>query len=144
MYGLKVAEGDLAVRGDGNISEVRGAERLRQELSHWLLEPVGTDTLYPRFGSMLDGMVGSPMLPEYISEVRTEVGRVVTNYVEYQKRMMNADRERGAALFLENWPDDEIVDTVDGIAVENVADRLLVTVKLTTVAGTRVAVSRQL
>lgn len=142
MYGLKVSGGDLAVRGDGNVSEVRGADRIVQELSHWLLEPLGTDTLYERFGSTLDSMIGSPMLPEYISEVRSEVGRVVSNYVEYQKRMMREDRQRGEVTFMRNWPDDEIIDTVDGVSVTNVADRLLVTVKLTTVAGARVSVIR--
>lgn len=140
MYGLKIAGGDIAVRGDGRVSEVEGSERLRQEISHWLLEPLGTDTLYRRFGSTLGEMVGSPMLPDYIAEVRAEVSRVVGNYLEYQKRMISEDKIKGDAVFLSNWKDDDIIDTIDGIDVRSVADTLYVTVKLTTVAGTRVTV----
>ena len=53
MYGLKIADGDIAVRGDGDVTQVSGAERLSQEISCWLLEPLGTDPMYPKFGSDL-------------------------------------------------------------------------------------------
>ena len=144
MYGLKVTNGDLAVMGDGNVVQVEGQERLQQEIAHWLLEPLGTDTLYNRFGSTLDELVGSPMLPQYIAEVRAEVGRVVQNYMAYQTRQMNEDRAKGEDVFLKNWRDGDIIETLDGIAVNAVADTLTVTVKLTTVAGSKLTITQTL
>ena len=144
MYGLKITNGDLAVMGDGNCVLVTGRERLVQEISHWLLEPLGTDSLYNRFGSTLDQIIGSPMLPEYMAEVRSEVGRVLQNYMAYQTRRMNEDRLKGEDVFLRNWSDEDIVDVLDGISVKAVADTLKVTVKLTTVAGTKLTIERTL
>ena len=144
MYGLKVTNGDLAVMGDGNCVLVEGRERLAQEISHWLLEPLGTDALYNRFGSTLDQIIGSPMLAEYIAEVRTEVGRVLQNYMAYQTRQMNEDRLKGDEVFLKNWKDEDIIDAVEGLSVKAVADTLKVTIKLFTVAGTRLIIERSL
>lgn len=143
MYGLKVSNGDLAVRGDGNVVKITGAERIKQELSHWLLEPLGTDTLYKRFGSTLDNLVGSPILNEYLTEVRSECSRVVQNYVEYQKRQINEDRLRGEDVFMANWKSDDIINSVNGISVKTVADTVRVTVKLTTAGGTLVTVVQE-
>ena len=143
MYGLKISNGDFAVRGDGHVVEITGRNRIEQELAHWLLEPIGTDTLYARFGSRLGELIGSPMLDEYIAEVRSECGRVVQNYVEYQKRQMNEDLLKGETYFLKNWADDDIIESVDGITVKTVADRVRVTVKLTTAAGNRIEVAQE-
>ena len=142
MYSLKLTDGDLAIRGDGNSVQLTGARRLEQEISCWLLEPVGSDTLYSKFGSTLWDKVGSPMLDEYIAEVRSEVVRVVNNYIEYQKNQVNADLLKGEAVFLSNWGDDDIIKRFDGVSVNVVADTLEVTVQLTTVAGSKVTVER--
>ena len=142
MYCLKIADGDIAIRGDGNSVKLTGAERIRQELLCWLMEPLGSDTLYSRFGSSLWDKVGSPMLDEYIADVRAEVVRVVNNYVEYQNRQINADLLKGEVAFLSNWSDDDIIKSFDGVAVKAVADTLEVTVQLTTVAGSSVVVKQ--
>jgi len=144
MYGLKMADGDIAVRGDGNVTEISGRERIEQELSHWLLEPVGTDTIYGGFGSTLQDCVGNPMLDEYISDVRSEVLRVLGNYIEYQNRMIKRDRERDVSTYLRNWPDEDIVVSVSRIDVTAVADTLKVRIELTTAAGTTIYVNKNL
>ena len=53
MYTLKIVNGDFAVKGDGNIVQLTGAQRIRQELACWLLEPLGTDKYYSKFGSAI-------------------------------------------------------------------------------------------
>ena len=122
MYGIKVVNGDFSVKGDGNVTEITGAERIMQELSHWLIEPLGTDTIYKRFGSTLWDSVGNPMLDEYINEVKSEVARVVSNYVAYQKRQINEDMVKGTDRFMRNWDYDDIIDRVVSIDVKALPD----------------------
>ena len=142
MYCLELADGDLAIRGDGNSVQLTGARRIEQELSCWLVEPIGSDSMYGRFGSRLWDFVGSPMIDSYIADVRAEVVRVVNNYIEYQKRQINEDILKGEGVFLSNWGDDDIIQRFDGVAINVVADTLEVTVQLTTVAGSSVIVER--
>lgn len=143
VYGIKVVNGDLAIMGDGNAKEITGVERIRQELSHWLLEPLGADTIYERFGSSLWDSVGNPMTSEYIEEVRREVSRVVSNYVAYQARQVKEDLARSTERFLKDWGDDDIIDSVNEISVRAVADTLYVTVKLTTAGGRQIVIVQQ-
>lgn len=142
MYCLKLTDGDIAVRGDGNSIKLTGAKRLEQEIACWLMEPVGSDMLYSKFGSTLWDKVGSPMLDEYIADVRSEVVRVVNNYIEYQKGQINADLLKGESVFLSNWGDDDIISRFDGVSVNVVADTLEVTVQLTTAGGNSIVVER--
>lgn len=143
MYGFKLSGGDIAVRGDGNVSTVTGHERIKQELACWLLEPIGTDPLYPRFGSSLNELIGSPMIEEYTSRVRREVQRVVANYIEYQKNQMNDDMLKGETVYLSNWQDSDIISSVQSIRLNAVADDLHVRVELNTVGGETVVVEQQ-
>ena len=140
MYGIKVVNGDLNIMGDGNAQEITGVERIEQELSHWLLEPLGTDTIYTRFGSELWDSVGDPQIQEYVDDVRIEVQRVVENYMAYQTRQAKEDLAVSTERFMKNWGDNDIIERLDGIDVKAVADSLYVTVKLTTVGGEQVTV----
>ena len=140
VYGFKIAAGDIAVRGDGNVQQISGRERIAQELACWLIEPLGTDTIYRRFGSTLADLIGSPVSDEVLADVRAEVYRVVGNYIEYQKRQVSEAMESGAYDFLSVWSPDDIINSFDGIDIEAVADSVQVTVKLTTAAGETVTV----
>lgn len=142
MYGFKIADGDIAMRGDGNIERVSGAERIAQELSCWVLEPLGKDVLYPRFGSKLGDYVGSPALDDYLLEIRAEVVRVVNNYIEYQNRQIERYRSGSIGDFVNSWQDDDIVSAVNSVDVSAMADTVSVTVRLTTAAGRGVEVSQ--
>ena len=140
MYGFRLAGGDIAVRGDGNVSVVTGAERIKQELACWLLEPLGTDVLYPGFGSTLRDIIGSPMLEEYMSRVRSEVARVVGNYIEYQKNQINESIMASEVDFLTNWQEDDVITDVGGIRMSMMADELHVRVELRLAGGENVVV----
>ncbi len=143
MYGIKIAGGDIVVRGDGDVVEISGAERVQQELSHWLMEPLGTDPIYVNFGSTLWDSVGNVASEEHINEVRDEVSRVVSNYVAYQKRQISEDMAKGQGRFMRNWGYGDIIKSVDGIDVSAVADTVYVQVKLTLADGTSVTVNQQ-
>ena len=143
MYGIKVVAGDIALNGDGNVKKVSGAERVKQELSHWLMEPLGTDPIYVNFGSTLWDSVGGIASSEHISNVREEVSRVVSNYVAYQRRQIKEDMAMGQERFMRNWDVGDIVESVNEIDVKAVADTVYITVKLTLANGTGVTVIQQ-
>lgn len=140
---MKMVNGDISVRGDGNSVEVTGVERLVQEISHWLIEPLGTDQLYAKFGSSLWDQVGDPLIDKCVVDVKAEVYRVVSNYVAYQKRQMQEDLNASPDLFMRKWGNDDIVDEFKGVDVNVVADTLYVTVKLKTASGAEFTVNQQ-
>ena len=142
MYTLKIVDGDLAVRGDGNVTQLTGGDRISQELACWLLEPLGTDKVYGKFGSTLEDMVGLPILQDYLDDVRIEVERVVNNYVAYQRGQIKALCSGNTQDALNSWNDDDVIAAVDSIEVEAVADTVKVTVTLTTASGRGVTVSQ--
>ena len=144
MYSLKIVDGDLAMWGDGTIAQISGAERIRQELSCWLLEPLGTDVMYSNFGSTLNDSIGSPITSDNLLEVKTEVTRVVNNYIEYQKKQYEAARNRSTDAVLNAWSEDDMIARVDYIRVDAVADTVAVVVKLTTAAGLGISVEQVL
>ena len=142
MYTFKIVDGDLAVRGDGNITQLTGAQRIRQELACWLLEPLGTDRFYSKFGSTVGDMIGSPAIEDYLNELQVEVERVVNNYVSYQRGQIQALRSGNAADAINSWSDDDVIASVNSIEVEAIADTVKVTVTLSTAAGQGITVSQ--
>lgn len=144
MNTFKIVNGDIAVRGDGKVVDVSGAKRIEQELSCWILEPLGTDKVYGGFGSTIGEMIGSPSLTEYLDEVRDEVARVVNNYVSYQEGQLDKAKRGSAEAAINSWSDDDVINSVDSIEVKAVADTVQVTVKLTTVAGAAIKVNQVL
>lgn len=141
MYNLKIVDGDLAVQGNGDLVQISGPERIAQELSCWVLEPLGTDFIYPKFGSDLNEHIGSIMSQDELLEVRSEVTRLVRNYVTYQQRQIS---EANLSGLVNVWHDNDIVQRIDSIEVQNVADTIEVSVSLTTVGGDRVSVRQSL
>ena len=144
MQTLKITNGDIAVRGDGETMKLTGAERIRQELALWILEPINTDLMYPGFGSIIGRYVGSPATEEALAEIRAEVVRIVDNYIAYQNQQMEEYRGRDAQTMLNAWKDEDVIASVDLIDVSAVADTCKVSVQLTTVGGSAVNITEQL
>jgi phage baseplate assembly protein W len=131
MYGLKLTDGDIAVRGDGDVTRVTGEERLTQELSCWLLEPLGFDQLYPGFGSTLGQHIGQPLTSDQMNAVSAETARVVGNYVAYQQVLME-NSPLTASQFLDVWTDSDVIQSVRSIGVSSVTDTCSVKITLRT------------
>lgn len=144
MYDLKLANGDIVLRGDGDVSKITGAERIQQELACWILEPLGTDRYYKKFGSVLGDYIGEPSFDDVLLDIRAEVSRVVGNYITYQNQQIEAIKEMSVQNALDAWNDDEVVDSVVGIDVSAVADTVRVEVKLHTVKGSTIIVTTTL
>lgn len=142
MYGIKIADGDIAVRGDGNVTKITGVERVVQDISCWILEPINSDPMYARFGSTCWDMIGSIMTQDQLRELKLEVTRVVNNYYEYQQRQIS--QAVGNGTFGSVFPNDEIIASIDGIDVSAVADTARVVVRLTMAKGNQVIVDQTL
>ena len=54
-WSLKLHSGDLDLSGPDGYGTVSGPAKLIQDLRNWLLEPRGTDSFHPSYGSILDG-----------------------------------------------------------------------------------------
>jgi phage baseplate assembly protein W len=129
MYGLKMSNGDIVVDSGGVATRVAGAERVKQELSAWILEPIGTDPLYPRFGSRLKSMIGSGVTREVREEVREEILRIVSNYIEYQTNMLRtATQDRDPTMASRLYSPSDIVMDVRDIRVSQDMDVVSVAV----------------
>jgi hypothetical protein len=145
MKCIKVVDGDIAVGGDGKPVMVEGAARIRQELALWLLEPMGTDRVYPKFGSDLWNYIGTPAFDDNLTGIKSEVNRVVTNYIAAQNEQIAKDKQRlSDNEFLQVWTDDDIVSTLNSITVSATGTNVNVLVILSTAAATQVSVEQTL
>lgn len=132
QYSLKLVDGDIAIRGDGNATVVSGRERIAQDLSCWCLEPIGSDPMYPGFGSDLSSRIGEVNSRLQHQQVVSEVSRVCANYVAYQQRQL---AEVSAASYMSNWSEDDIVSSIRNVSAKSSRDTIEVDVDVTTVAG---------
>ena len=136
MYQFKLANGDIQMEYDGSIDKVTGADRIAQDLACWLLEPMGTDAVYRRFGSTLWSKIGEPIVGDKLAEIRSEVKRVVDNYIAYNQSQFKAASKYSADYFARSWGNDVMITELVGIDVSTVADTVNVVVKLATTGGT--------
>lgn len=143
MYSLKIADGDLVTEPNG-VRTVTGVERIKQELTAWLLEPLGTDPMYPQFGSRLKSMIGVGLTADIREEVANEVRRVVSNYIEYQMRVMrNAQHNRGGQFVYKVYDPQDIVLDVQDVVVQQNMDVLKVIVKVRLASGMTFTISQE-
>lgn len=140
---MRVIDGDISVGGDGKIVMVEGTERIKQELALWLLEPLGTDSVYPKFGADLWTYIGAPAFEDNLMAIRTEVTRVVNNYIAAQNERIAQDKQSMSnEEFLQCWTDYDIVTSISSINVSQTETDVRVIVSLSTAADTEVTVEQ--
>jgi len=132
----QISDSDLSVRGDGWLNELTGWRRVAQEMACWLMEPVGTDPMYPKFGSRLHEMIGEPATPENVAVVRSEASRVLSNYAAYAKRQVEDSRTQDAATFLEMWGNGEVLQSIRSVDVSAQGDTVRISVSFSMSDGT--------
>jgi len=137
LQGLKISNGDLAVRGDGQIELVTGGDRIRQDLVCWTLEPYGTDRVHARFGSTLHTYIGTAASDANLSEMRAEVTRVLNNYIALQ-----GVRVKQATVYeaMNVWTPDEVIGSVPDIRIRTQDTDVSVMVSLETIGGRPVSI----
>ena len=124
---------------------VRGRDKLVQDLTLWLLEPLGTGFMTPGFGSTLNTVVardsrgrqqgrfiGRPFNERVAAEVESEVDRVLNLYQQDQVQKIRSAQLQGR-LYL--YSKKEILNSIDDINTTIDNDRAIVQAAITTGAN---------
>lgn len=98
---FKIVSGDLSVGAGRSFELVEGSNKLAQDLRLWILERIGTDPATPTYGSALDGgiidgqeipsFIGQPITSARISEIQTEIYRILELYQQTQLEKMQTE-----------------------------------------------------
>lgn len=150
MHKLKVQNGDLVLGPNNQLATVRGREKLVQDLTLFLMEPIGTSYLTPRFGSTLNGMssrdsmgrqeatfVGHNIDEVRVAEIAAEIDRVLS---VYQQGQVNAIKDAKSNGMLYMFSRGEILNTINGIESDVFEDGVVVRANLTTGTGENIDV----
>lgn len=138
MRTLALIGGDLVV-GEGGYRQLTGAARIRQDLALALAEPFGHDPYHPEWGSVLASYIGEPLTAELEMLVRSEVVRVLQQYVAAQQADVAADALSGARS---RYSHQDVVQEVESIETDVSHDVLRVAVALRTQSGATVRITR--
>jgi phage baseplate assembly protein W len=139
MKTLALSNGDLVVGQSGH-AVVSGATKVRQDLSLALGERWGTDRFHgDRWGSVLIDYIGQPLTEDMEFQVRSEVSRVIAQYIAIQDQevyqdMLNGRRSRFATA--------DVVRKVNDIEAQVRDDSISIRISLTTQAGLDVELNR--
>lgn len=145
MKNFRVTDGDLDVSSARRVNMVQGRDKLIQDLTLWLLEPLGVGFMTPAFGSTLNTTVarddvgrragrfiGQDFNERIASEVEAEIDRVLNLYQQNQILRIRQAQVDGE-LYL--WNRREILNSIDDIKIAVDRDRAIVQVALTTGAN---------
>lgn len=138
-WSLAIQNGDL-VHGGNGFNTVAGGAKLVQDLRCVILEPMGTDSLHPSYGSIIDGgvdtngtyhegIIGQINDASAASMVRAELQRIVKGYQGQQVARNNTDL---AVYGKSTLTADEALLNIASIALQQVQDEILVTATLQT------------
>lgn len=78
-YSLALQGGDLVAQGS-HLGIVAGSDKLKQDLTLWLLTRLGSNKMHPAFGSFLQSYIGGVVNSNTQTTVHNEVLRTLTNY----------------------------------------------------------------
>lgn len=138
MKSLALSGGDLAIR-DGGLRTLTGPARIRQDLALALAEPYGHDPYHPEYGSVLSSYIGQPLDAELELLVRSEVIRVLQQYVASQQADIAADALSGSRS---RYSHQDVVEEVTSVDTEVSYDTLRVAVGLKTRSGATIKILR--
>ncbi len=138
MKGLALSGGDLVV-GQGGYTTLTGGARIRQDLALALAEPYGDDPWNPQWGSVLPNYIGAPLDAQLQLLVRSEVVRVLQQYVAAQAADIATDALSGSRS---RYSYGDVVAAVLSVNTVVNYDSLQVAIALQTQAGEQVALVR--
>ncbi|WP_145911441.1 hypothetical protein [Kitasatospora viridis] len=125
--------------GEGGYGMLTGASRIRQDLALALAEPYGNDQYHPTWGSVLSSYIGQPLDAELELLVRSEVVRVLQQYVDGQAADLATDALSGARS---RYDYGDVVSQIVSITTIPSFDTVVVAVELKTRAGAMVKIAR--
>lgn len=137
-WSLQIRNGDFT-SGGAQLGTVSSHEKLVQDLSHWLLEPMGTDNLHAGYGSLIDGgvengieresMIGLAINDSTLLRIRAEISRIIEEYRSLQLTRAKQDK---FALKNATLTKGEILYEVNGVSVSPQEDTVTVSISITT------------
>ena len=141
-WSLAIKNGDISY-GQNGLNTVTGSDKLVQDLSCAILEPLGTDYSDPNFGSVIQGgvdadgivypgYIGAPNNPAMQSLIASEIQRICQNYqIEQIQRNQNDLSQYGVSTLSAG----EALLNVTSVQVQQVNTMAYVIAELTTGGG---------
>lgn len=147
-WSLQVKNGDFTV-GGASLGIVTAEQKLVQDLSHFLLERMGTDTLHPGYGSLIDGgitpdggintgVIGAELFNEAALFVESDIRRICA---EYQQRQIDRAQQDRFRYNKTTFTAGELLIEVDQIELVQSGPTLQVNISLITGANRSVFLS---
>lgn len=147
MKNFRVTDGDLDINKSNRVDMVQGRDKLVQDLTLWLLEPLGIGFTTPNFGALLNYIdlvtvgprrrqeghfIGKGLTEQRAAEVESEVDRILNLYQSNQiEKIRRAQIEGRLYLFRRA----EILDSIDQVASRIDRDRMIIKASLTSGAN---------
>jgi len=148
-WSFDIKAGDLTfVSSKSGAAIVTGKNKTFQDLKNGLLEPMGTDTMHPEYGSLLDGGTlpdGTP-IDSYIGKdslsvykIEEEIVRVVQSFIDKQNTRVNSDI---ATFGRSTVSDSEIIESIGSITNKRFNTKLVMQVNLVMRNGNTVSITQ--
>lgn len=138
MKQLRLRDGDLVLDAAG-LGMVEGSAKVRQDLGIAVREALGSDRFHPRWGTILADYVGQPHDSETYMLIRSEISRVISNYIVMQADQMTQDADAGRRS---RYAPGEVITSVASIDIQQRLDKVNVRVTVNTSDGRSVSVIR--
>lgn len=138
MKTFAIRNGDL-VLGQGGFAMISGATKLRQDISMAVIQEYGTDRFHPRYGSTLPMMIGQTITRETEMIIRSEVSRVIQQYIDTQRVEVLNDK---MGFKRTRFTTAEIIKSVENVKTKVRLDTITVTMGLRTIGNHLVNISR--
>lgn len=135
MKQFAVVNRDLVI-GKNGYTTIAGPAKVKQDLSIAVREPYGCDTNHPGWGSLLVEYVGRQVSDETEILIRSEITRIVSNYMVVQQEQMTQDALKSR---ITRFGAGEVVLDIEKILVRQDYDRYHVKVTVRTLGGEQVS-----
>jgi len=137
MKTITVSNGDIQL-SNGKIQFSYGSDKLVQDIQRWLTEPLGTGFTTPGFGSLLPGMIGQGQSSSTITNVTSEINRVLQLYQGQQIQSLQQSQNTGQLAY---WNKSEIIQNIASVNVSIQNTTVYANISLLTLANSTVNLS---
>lgn len=138
MKDLLIDKGDIQIQA-GDLKLIDGVDKIKQDLTRWLIEDVGYNKFHPDMGGSLDSHIAEPVNSILLHEIRQQVRRSLQRYQQYQlediKERIEIEGDPFVAIGLSR--PDSIIKEIQQIDVWKDYDRIRIQIHFTTFVDQR-------